>query len=116
MGDLDAQCSFNVRTVITEDPPSYRYDTIRVAGWHGDGCLHTQHPPMVGDLIFLMDDFTKASGEYLVLERSWTHPGYGSVNWQSGKPRPTHGPLVAYIVERVEGMFRDEAPEGGVEK
>lgn len=115
MGDMDARCRFYVRTVVSEDPLAYRYDAIRLRGWNDDGCLHTQHPPMIGDQIYLIDDATKAGGEYRVMERSWTPSNYGSADWPSGKPAPKVGPLLHLIVERTEGLFRHETPEGDEE-
>jgi hypothetical protein len=111
MSDLDARCRFYVRTVLSEGPPpTARYDAINVRGWHDDGCVHTQHPPTVGDLVYLIDDITKTDGTYRVLERAWSHPNYGSAYWLPGTPTPKRGPSVDYIVERAEGLFRHEVP------
>lgn len=106
------QCAFYVRTQVTDDPPTYRYDMVNVRGdkWGDSGRLVTPHPPMVGDQIWLNDSNNTLTGQYKVIERDWAHAAYGSGNWPLGSPHPKVGPSLHIIVVPGEGLFRDEAP------
>jgi hypothetical protein len=106
------QCQFYVRTPVTEEPPTYRYDAVYLRGGaHGrSGSLVTPHPPAVGDLIYLTDDTGPHTAQHRVIERAWTHPQYGSAVWRHGTQWPKEGPLLTIIVVPESGPFRDEAP------
>lgn len=105
------QCSFYVRTQVTADPPTYRYDALYVRGgeYGQSGYLVTPYPPAVGDTISLTDEVGDRSGSYRVVDRSWIHSGYGSANWPLGAKWPQVGPILTVIVVPFVGPFRDEA-------
>jgi hypothetical protein len=107
------QCTFYIRTTITTDPATYRYDQAYVRGdaYGNGGSLVTPHPPAVSDLIWLNDgEGHHPGGNYRVIERAWQHAAYGSANWPLGTKRTTVGPILTIILEADAGPFRDEAP------
>ncbi|MFJ8153931.1 hypothetical protein [Streptomyces sp. NPDC094468] len=99
-------CSFYVRTPVGAD--QFYYDPINVASPHGDGKLHTLHPPLPGDLIHLWDTVKNLGGTHEVLARRWLHSSYGSFNWPVLEPQPTVGPLLELIVVPAEDAFRNQ--------
>lgn len=111
------RCTFHVRVAITEDPPTYRYDTVRIAGDpFASGVLRLVDPPLVGDLYWICDEADpdeeerpSHTGMHRVVERAWTHPMRGSADWPWEKPHPRNGPLLDLIVVKDEGPFRNEA-------
>jgi hypothetical protein len=88
----------------------YRYRKISINNRQGDTCLHTPHPPAVGDLIQLWDATERRGGMYQVVARQWLHSSYGSMDWPTGQSDSSVGPLLDIVVEAAEGVFRDEAP------
>jgi hypothetical protein len=105
----DVRCNFYRRVPV--DVGLHRYDSIDLASPHGDGYLHTPHPPLIGDLIALYDPHTKKGGVYQVVARSWHHSSWGSTNWPYGETRPQVGSLLDIIVVTAPGLFHDEAPQ-----
>lgn len=101
-------CSFFIRTPA--DNGQFHYDRINIGSPHGDGKLHTAHPPQVGDVILLRDTVKQQGGKYEVLARQWMHSSYGSTNWPVLEQQPTVGPLLEVVVTPVEDVFRDQAP------
>lgn len=104
-----AVCSFSIRTPAGDG--QFHYERINLGSWHGDGKLHTPYPPQVGDLIHLWDTIKRKGGTYEVVARQWLHSSYGSTNWPVLEQQPTVGPLLDFIVQPAEGVFRDEAPQ-----
>lgn len=103
----EVQCRF-YRKHPTES--GHHYEPIRIDTWHGDGALHTAHPPAVGDRITLTDASTNTSAVYLVEDRSWSHASYRSQTWPSGQVYASTGPQLDVIVSAASGLFADEAP------
>lgn len=103
-----ARCSFYVRIPVTAG--TFHYEQISLASSQLDTCLHTTHPPVPGDLIFLPDRRADYSGMFRVIERAWHHAGLGSAAWSRGEALPAEGPRLDVIVEPAAGLFRDEAP------
>ena len=101
------RCSFYERTPVEG---GYRYEKISLMNPRGDTSLETDHPPLVGDLIFLSDATSERRGQYRVIERSWLHSSWGSTDWPYGEAASTTGPLLDVIVEAAEGPFVDEVP------
>jgi hypothetical protein len=102
------QCAFYVREQVT-DAPTYRYERIWMRDKAGDGHLATPYPPLVGDLIDLIDQDTVPGGVFQVVQRSWSHAQLGSAYWPYTSRYPEAGPTLEIIVERAEGLFHDEA-------
>jgi hypothetical protein len=100
------RCQFYHRRAV---PGGYAYDCIAIDSPDMGGALVTTHPPAVGDRIGLTDRDTHGPGIYLVLERCWQYPAYGSVAWPYGKS--PEAPIVQVVVEAAEGLFRDEPEE-----
>jgi len=98
-----ARCRFYRRKAAAG---GHIYEQIGIDGPNLHSCLVTAHPPPVGDRICLTDRNTGDSGIYLVRERCWSYPDYGSAAWPIGKT--PDAPLVEIIVESAEGLFRDE--------
>jgi hypothetical protein len=102
------RCAFYERTAVEG---GYRYTSIHVQGPPGGGgYLHTDHPPVPGDLIHLWDSLTDQGGPYQVVARHWLHSSYGSPDWPYDLAASTEGPLVYIVVEPAEGVFRNEIP------
>lgn len=105
------RCHFYLRERVKDG--QFFYSSVLLQGPKGDGCLHTFHPPAVGDLIYLWDKLQKGPGSVRVLARSWLHASWGSTHWPHGAAFPTDVPLLDIIVEREDGPFVDEASPGG---
>lgn len=109
---MEVRCSFAERVYVAgslRTTGGFRYTRISRGGPGGDDFLHTDHPPDVGDHIFLWDQSEDGPrGNFVVIERSWTHSAFGSADWPRTEPRPTVGPMLDIIVEKAEGMYRDE--------
>jgi hypothetical protein len=101
------RCNFYLRLTIT-DAPTYRYRAILISNPESGGIL-TIHPPAIGDLIGLWDQFRKEGGTYRVIERCWQHAGWGSISWPYTENRPIVGPALDVIVIPFEGPFVQEA-------
>ncbi len=99
-------CHFYVRVPVGDQ---FRYDRVNVSGPQGDSTLHTEYPPLVGDLIHLYDK-QGHQGQFRVIERAWMHSSWGSFNWPYGEPRSKVGPTLDLIVEPADGLFVNEAP------
>ena len=76
-------------------------------------CLHTLHPPRIGDLLPLWDEHKRAGGCFRVVDREWHHPGFGSAVWPLTETAPKEGPSLTVIVEADLGIFYKEAPSVG---
>ncbi|MBD3004815.1 hypothetical protein [Streptomyces sp. 5-10] len=101
-------CSFYVRT--PSEDGKYHYDRLSVKGRHGDGNLHTFHPPHTGESISLRDEFGNFNTTgFRVIHRDWLHSSYGSVNWPYMYEGPKEGPRLNVIVEPFEGPFENES-------
>lgn len=106
---LATKCYFYLRTPTNNGTCTY-------AAVNTDSCTYggkafeTLHPPAVGDLLSFYDKRTETSVGLRVIERSWAHTGYGSVNWPVIEPHPISGPILTLICEAADGPFRDEAP------
>lgn len=103
-------CHFYVREAVGDQ---WRYDRVLVASPEGDSSLHTDTPPVVGDLIVLSDQSRKLEGwpgQCRVIERAWMYSSWGSTNWPYGEAQSRVGPTLDLIVERAEGPFVNEAP------
>jgi hypothetical protein len=107
------QCSFYVRTQVTNDPATYRYDPVYLPGGpYGQGVrLVTPHPPAVGDLIWLNNKTSDHTSFHRVIERAWYHSPYGSANWPVQNKWTTVGPNLDIILTPDDGPIRNEAPE-----
>lgn len=102
------ECCFYVRT--RSEDGKFHYDLLSIKGYAGGGRLVTFHPPEVGDLIPLRDEWDRIpGGTFKVLSRRWLHSSYGSPNWPLGSPSPHQGPLLDLVVEHCEGPFEDES-------
>lgn len=102
------RCSFYERTPVEG---GYHYEKISLRNPRGDTYLETDHPPLVGDLIFLSDATSDRRGQYRVIERSWLHSSWGSTDWPYVESVSTTGPLLDIVVERAEGPFVNEVSE-----
>lgn len=103
---MDVRCSFAVRVAVDG---GYRYDRVSLGGYHGDGSLHTEHPPVAGDVIHLWSaNEGDPRGTFVVVARQWSHPSWGSFNWPHIETRPKVGPMLDVIVEPAEGVYRNE--------
>lgn len=103
-------CSFYVRTQVTTEPPTYKYDHVSIRkAPNGAGSLDLPIPPAVGDLVQLADEFDRHTGTHRVVERSWSYSELGSTAWPWGDPYPKVGPLLTLIVVPDTGPFRNEA-------
>ena len=117
----DVRCRFYVRELppgVSYHKPGgqWRYESMWLPGWHGDGCLHTPYPPVKGDVIYLADQPNadgrpRRIGHFRVLDRGWLHSGYGSVDWPHGQSEATSGPELMVVVEQDPdgGLFVNEA-------
>lgn len=103
-----AWCRFYIRAAAGDD--QFRYESIHCSCSRFDGRIPTPHPPLPGDLISLWDSLEKKGGMFRVIERSWHHASYGSVNWPYTENLPVEGPGMDIIVEPAEGVFRNEVP------
>lgn len=92
------RCTFYERIAVAG---GFRFDMISILGPK----LTFDHPPAVGDLIYL-----QGSGSFRVIERSILPVQFGSMGWSSGEA-PETGPLVDFILEREDGPFRDEVSD-----
>jgi hypothetical protein len=109
--DTRVRCSFHLRTPSETHPGLFNYDQIAINSRNHDGKLHTDHPPLIGDSIYLHDLSGRIQGGlFKVIDRNWLHSSYGSVDWPITQPQPSSGPLLEILVERSEGFFQDEAP------
>ncbi|MEU3399455.1 hypothetical protein [Streptomyces filamentosus] len=107
--DAAPRCSFHVRTEVHADPPAYRYSQVHVPSGAGDiGVLRMPTPPVVGDLIWLVDESGEHTGTHRILERSWMPSLPGSADWPTGSAHPRVGPVLVLIIEPARGPFRDE--------
>ncbi|MBF6577253.1 hypothetical protein [Nocardia farcinica] len=103
----EVRCSFEVRR--TDDSGKEIITSLPVDGPRGDGELRTDHPPVIGDTIYLTD---KEIGGYTyrVVARDWEYPAYGSKDWPAGEPRPLTSPLLRCLIERVPDIGKEEQP------
>lgn len=105
---LATKCYFYLRATTADG--SYTYDAVNTDSCsYGGRGFETLHPPAVGDLLSFYDKRTETSVGLRVIERSWSHTGYGSANWPVIEPHPISGPLLTLICEADQGPFRDEA-------
>lgn len=104
---MKVRCSLKERVPVQG---GFRYDHVSVRGHALDGYLYTEHPPAIGDLIALTGA-PSGVGVFHVVDREWLHSSFGSTNWPYGQPEPVVGPILTVIVERAEGMFRDEVSD-----
>lgn len=106
---LATKCYFYLRVPAADG--TYTYDAVNTdnCSYGGQG-FETLHPPVVGDLISFYDKRTKTSVGLRVIERSWSHTEYGSMDWPVIEPHPVSGPLLTLICEADQGPFRNEAP------
>lgn len=107
-------CNFHVR-VPAKSPGTFYYDRVTLGTPRGDGQLHTDHPPVVGDLIHLWDTDKKEGGTFRVLQRWWLYSSYGSFNWPLLQSESSTGPLLEVIVEPAEKPFHDQVSRPGTE-
>lgn len=110
---MAVDCMFYVRELVSEEP-TYRYRLVSHHSPRGDGRLRTDHPPIVGDFVFLYDKQAQVSGGFTVIARSWSRSSYGSINWPVGKDAPVVPDLLDIVCEAAVGPFVSEAdePEG----
>jgi hypothetical protein len=107
---------FAIRYPAGDD--TWRYEPVDVGNPGGQGFTALEYPPATGDLISLWDRSRHARGlppleggpGFRVLDRSWHHSSYGSMDWPYGEQVPRSGPLLDIIVEPADGPYRDEAP------
>ncbi|MEU3656508.1 hypothetical protein AB0E67_27605 [Streptomyces sp. NPDC032161] len=102
------RCSFYVRTEVTTQPPTFKYDLVPVRRAPG-GTLSLPTPPSVGDLVWLDDELDQHTGTHRIVERSWGYSVRGSQDWPWDAPHPRFGPLLTLIVVPDTGPFRNEA-------
>jgi hypothetical protein len=102
-----ARCSFYVRTVDLASS-RHRFTHLVPAGLSMSGLVELEHPPVIGDLIYLRDTETETSGAYRVVDRAWSHAAYGSPAWPAAQARPTNGPWVDIVLEPALGVFTTE--------
>jgi hypothetical protein len=86
-------------------PAAYDYAPLDIAGWHQDTALHTQIPPVVGDLVWLVNEYTRTGATYRVTERHWNYPAYGSQRWPAASTQADNCDMTL-IVEPAPGPFR----------
>jgi hypothetical protein len=107
-------CHFYIRTLAGDNNCRYwRYTLVGQDAPPGDAWV-TWWPPAAGDLVTLFGHGGEAlpgGPAFRVLERSWSHPAHGSVNWPPGKDEPDRGPILDIVVAAAEGLFRDETDE-----
>lgn len=103
---MAARCSFYV--LNREDPD----DSQAIYPKTPSGGLILDHPPAVGDLIWLSgisyrtdDEGEDVSGCWRVLARSWSPAVYGSQAWPAGTERETGPVWLDLMVEPAEGLL-----------
>ena len=109
-------CKFAIRYPAGDG--KWRYQTVLIASYERGVHVPMAYPPAPGDLITLWDSGRHRRGQppleggpvFRVVDRMWSHAGYGSVTWPYGKSEPAEGPLVDIIVESAESVYRDETP------
>lgn len=105
----EVRCSFELRTASSDHPGMFVYTRLWMEGYHEEGAVHTQHPPAVGDTVWLAA--RDVGGDtYRVIARDWSYPAYGSGDWPRGQKDFKRGPLLRCLVEPAEGFIQDEAP------
>lgn len=97
-------------SIRTPVPGGYRYTPGGISVPPGGEWL-TDHPPLVGDHLFVQDHSTREWANCRVVERSWSLAQYGSSDWRLGEPRPTEPSRLTLIVEAADGPYRDEVPD-----
>lgn len=105
-----AVCGFYMRedAGMHREGMKYKYTTIWLDNYQRDGKLYTLYPPVVGDLILLLDKGQGITGTFRVIMRDISHAQYGSAAWPGHEKHADTGPMFTYIVERSIGVFRDE--------
>jgi hypothetical protein len=107
-------CSFYLRT--DAGGGQYHYTRFSIPGYINDGGLLTENVPLVGDLVGLNDQYDDRNGQYRVIERSWGHNQYGSVNWPVTSMQAEQPDMLTIIVVEDDGPFRNEANTGEEER
>lgn len=108
-----AVCAFHLREKagMHREGMKYKYTTIWLDNYQRDGKLYTLYPPVVGDLVLLIDKNQGITGTFRVIMRDISHAQYGSAAWPGHDKHADRGPMFTYIVERSIGVFRDEVSE-----
>ena len=108
-----AVCAFHLRedAGMHREGMKYKYTDIWLDNYQRDGKLHTLYPPVVGDLVLLIDKGQDITGTFRVIMRDIAHVHYGSAAWPGHEKHADIGPRFTYIVERSIGVFRDEVSE-----
>lgn len=101
------RCMFYLR--IDDGNGAFHYNQIEVDSWNRDGALHTEHPPLKDDILWLVDRVSRKRHTVRVLERSWAHNQYGSANWPVTETEPMMPDILDILVVPAEGMFRNES-------
>lgn len=95
---MTARVQFYLRE---EAPDGYTYTSIPVLG-PKVGRVEIASAPQLGDLCHLT-----GVGRVRVIQRSWMHARWGSVDWPTAEPRPVVPPLLDLIVVKADGTFVD---------
>lgn len=108
-----AVCAFHLREAagMHREGMKYKYTEIWLDNYQRDGKLYTLYPPVVGDLLGLVDADRNIAGTFRVIMRDVSQVHYGSAAWPHGTKHPETGTRFTYIVERSIGVFRDEVSE-----
>ena len=73
-----------VREIVSPDPTKmYRYDSIGVRNYQGNGDIPMNFPPVIGDWMII-----EKLGSVRVVGRQWMLSQYGSVYWPPTEQRP----------------------------
>lgn len=111
------RCSFAVRYPAGNG--KWRYQRVSVDSGPLAGYAPMTSPPIPGDLITLHGRPGSRPEEgpvFRVVERMFTYPSYGSGSWPYGKTKPEEGPLIDFIVEPAQGLYRDETDACGADE
>ena len=108
-----AVCSFHLRedAGMHREGMKYKYTEIWLDNYQRDGKLYTLYPPVIGDLLGLVDVDRNIAGTFLVIMRDVSQVHYGSAAWPLRTKHPETGARLTYIVVRSTGVFRDEVSE-----
>lgn len=103
---MTVRCSFFV--LNREDPENSHSISLKTQ----TGGLILEHPPAVGDLIWLSgtvyqtdEEGEDVSGCWRVLTRAWSPAAYGSQAWPLGAARETGPVWLDLMVEPSKGLF-----------
>ena len=104
---MTVDCAFYIRVQVSQKP-TYRYTPLSIRNPRGDHMQQVDHPPSVGDFVFLHDEHAQASGSFVVVSRSWQWPSYESVSFPLGDDATITPARLVVIVEASPGPFANE--------